>query len=88
MLFWESGQIFFVKRAQDLLPKIRNWQNTPGVLREENILRMFFGTFRMQFTQRCGKTLVKILKKSDQNPEIRNKFNFFEGNHLKKSFSE
>ena len=42
----------------------------------------------MQFTQRCGKRSSKFWKKIDQNPEIRNKFNFFEGKYLKKSFSE
>ena len=30
--------------------------------------QMFFWTFIMQFTQCCGKTLVKVMKKMDQNP--------------------
>ena len=64
MLFWKYGRNFFWSGAQNLLPKIRNWQNIPGVFRETKALQLFLWTFRMQFTQCCGKTLVKVMKKN------------------------
>ena len=64
MLFWKYGRNFFWRRAQDLLSKNRNWQNLPGVFRETKSLQFFLWTFRMQFTQCCRKTVVKVMKQN------------------------
>ena len=53
----------FPEKSSKSITKNRNWQNNPGVLRDKKSLQMFFWTFRKQFTQCCGKTLVKIMKK-------------------------
>ena len=35
MLFWKCGQIFFRQSAHNLLPKIRNYLEIPGVFRKK-----------------------------------------------------
>ena len=88
MLFCKYGQKFFGKRAQNLLPKTRNWQNIPGVFRDTKSFQLFFWTFRMQFTQCCGKTLVKIMKKYRSEAEILETCLTFSKLIASKSFSE
>ena len=59
-----------LKNMLSLLLKNRNWQNIPGVFRHTKSLQLFLWTFRMRFTQCCGKTFVKILKKFRSESEI------------------
>ena len=80
---WKTGQKIFGKRAQNLLPKVRNWQVFLGVFRDKNPSKCSSGHLECSLHNAAGKRSSKIRKISMRIQDVRKVFVIFGVNHLK-----